>query len=238
MSALLSPPRPNHLESPAPAAHSTVSHVDLDDCATDTYSWDELVRTHGPRVYRLALRLTGNPADADDLTQDTFIRVFRSIDSTRPESLEGWMHRITTNLFLDSMRRRKRIRFDGLGEGAEDRYPTAELGPEQVYDANHFDNDVSAALASLAPQFRVAVVLYDIEGYSYEEIAEMLDIKLGTVRSRIHRGRAALREALAHRAAGRTGHAAPASRRRSLPGLPGLPGLPSIPALTSNVSMA
>lgn len=235
MSALLSPPRPDYLESTDLAVASAVPHAVNEAGATDAYSWDELVRTHGPRVYRLALRLTGNPADADDLTQDTFIRVFRSIDSTRPESLEGWMHRITTNLFLDSMRRRKRIRFDGLGEGAEDRYPTAELGPEQVYDATHFDTDVSAALASLAPQFRVAVVLYDIEGYSYEEIAEMLDIKLGTVRSRIHRGRAALREALAHRAAGRTGVATPTSRRR---GLPSLPSLPSISALTGTVSMA
>lgn len=163
-------------------------------------TWDEVVRTYGPRVYRLAYRLTGNPYDADDLTQETFVRVFRALESYTPGTFEGWLHRITTNLFLDQVRRRKRIRFDALPEDAADRIAGAEATPADHHADRTFDDDVQAALDALPPDFRAAVVLCDIEGLTYEEVAETLGIKLGTVRSRIHRGRAQLREALAHRA--------------------------------------
>jgi len=163
-------------------------------------SWDEVVRTHSARVYRLAYRLTGNPYDAEDLTQDVFVRVFRSLSTYTPGTFEGWLHRITTNLFLDQVRRKQRIRFDALADDAADRLPGREPTPAQAYDDHHFDDDVQRALAALAPDFRAAVVLCDIEGLSYEEIAATLGIKLGTVRSRIHRGRAQLRAALEHRA--------------------------------------
>jgi RNA polymerase sigma factor (sigma-70 family) len=162
-------------------------------------SWDEVVRTHSARVYRLAFRLTGNRADAEDLTQEVFVRVFRALDNYRPGTFEGWLHRITTNLFLDLARRRARIRFEALPEDAE-RVPGRERSPEQVFHDDNFDDDVQRALDALPPDFRAAVVLCDIEGLSYEEIAATLGIKLGTVRSRIHRGRTLLREALAHRA--------------------------------------
>jgi RNA polymerase sigma-70 factor (ECF subfamily) len=174
---------------------------DLADWTPPT--WDEVVRTHSARVYRLAYRLTGNPHDAEDLTQDVFVRVFRSLSSYTPGTFEGWLHRITTNLFLDQVRRKQRIRFDALGDDAGDRLPGREPGPAQVYDEQHFDDDVQRALDSLPPDFRAAVVLCDIEGLSYEEIAATLGVKLGTVRSRIHRGRAQLRAALEHRAPGR-----------------------------------
>ena len=163
-------------------------------------AWEDVVRDHGPRVYRLAYRLTGNAHDAEDLTQDVFVRVFRSLDSYTPGTFEGWLHRITTNLFLDSMRRRARIRFEALADDAADRLAGREPTPAQAFDDTHWDGDVQRALDSLAPEFRAAVVLCDIEGLSYEEIADVLGIKLGTVRSRIHRGRAHLREALQHRA--------------------------------------
>ncbi len=162
-------------------------------------TWDEVVRTHSARVYRLAFRLTGNRADAEDLTQEVFVRVFRALDNYRPGTFEGWLHRITTNLFLDLARRRARIRFEALPDDAE-RVPGRERSPEQVYHDDNFDDDVQRALDALPPDFRAAVVLCDIEGLSYEEIAATLGIKLGTVRSRIHRGRTLLREALAHRA--------------------------------------
>jgi RNA polymerase sigma factor (sigma-70 family) len=162
-------------------------------------SWDEVVRMHSGRVYRLAYRLTGNRHDAEDLTQETFVRVFRSLSSYTPGTFEGWLHRITTNLFLDLVRRRARIRFEALPDDAE-RVQGREPSPAQVYDDTHFDADVQAALDALPPDFRAAVVLCDIEGLSYEEIAATLGVKLGTVRSRIHRGRAALRGALGHRA--------------------------------------
>ena len=165
-------------------------------------SWDEVVREHADRVYRLAFRLSGNRADAEDLTQETFVRVFRSLAEYTPGTFEGWLHRITTNLFLDMVRRRQRIRFDALPDDVGDRLASREASPEQVYDQNHLDPEIQSALDALPPDFRVAVVLCDLEQLSYEEIAATLGIKVGTVRSRIHRGRVLLREALAHRAPG------------------------------------
>ena len=162
-------------------------------------TWEDVVRDHSARVYRLAYRLTGNTHDAEDLTQEVFVRVFRSLATYSPGTFEGWLHRITTNLFLDMARRRQRIRFEGLGEETAARIGGAEPTPAQVFDDRHFDGDVQAALKALPPEYRAAVILCDIEGLSYEEIADTLGIKLGTVRSRIHRGRAQLREALEHR---------------------------------------
>ena len=159
-------------------------------------SWDELVRQHADRVYRLAYRLSGNQHDAEDLTQETFIRVFRSVQNYQPGTFEGWLHRITTNLFLDMVRRRARIRMEALPEDY-DRVPADEPNPEQIYHDSRLGPDLQAALDSLPPEFRAAVVLCDIEGLSYEEIGATLGVKLGTVRSRIHRGRQALRDYLA-----------------------------------------
>ncbi|HEX6338907.1 MAG TPA: RNA polymerase sigma factor SigE [Jiangellaceae bacterium] len=163
-------------------------------------SWDDVVREHSSRVYRLAYRLTGNQHDAEDLTQDVFIRVFRSLSTYTPGTFEGWLHRITTNLFLDMVRRRQRIRFDALGDDAAERLSGREPAPDRLLADRQLDSDVQGALDSLPPDFRAAVVLCDIEGLSYEEIAATLGVKLGTVRSRIHRGRAQLRAALEHRA--------------------------------------
>ena len=162
-------------------------------------TWEDVVREHSARVYRLAYRLTGNAHDAEDLTHDVFIRVFNSLNSYKPGTFEGWLHRITTNLFLDRMRRKQRIRFDALADGADVRVPDAAAGPEQLVVDAAFDDDVQRALDALSPDFRAAVVLCDIEGLSYEEVAATLGVKLGTVRSRIHRGRSQLRQALAHR---------------------------------------
>jgi RNA polymerase sigma-70 factor (ECF subfamily) len=96
-------------------------------------------------------------------------------------------------------RRRQRIRFEGLGDQAVGLLRDDEPTPAQAFDARHLDTDVQQALEALAPEYRAAVVLCDIEGLSYEEIAATLGVKLGTVRSRIHRGRAQLRAALDHR---------------------------------------
>jgi RNA polymerase sigma factor (sigma-70 family) len=174
-------------------------------------TWEEVVRQHSARVYRLAYRLTGNTHDAEDLTQEVFVRVFRSLSSYTPGTFEGWLHRITTNLFLDMARRRQRIRFEGLGDESAQWLSGGEPTPAQAFDDRHLDGDIQAALKALAPEYRAAVVLCDIEGLSYEEISETLGVKLGTVRSRIHRGRAQLRAALGHRRPRRAG-AASASR--------------------------
>ena len=180
---------------------SVTDEVDVVDLsAWSPPSWEEIVTEHSSRVYRLAYRLTGNKYDAEDLTQEVFVRVFRSLSSYTPGTFEGWLHRITTNLFLDQVRRKQRIRFDALAEDAHDRLPGRDVGPERAFEHSNLDLDVQTALDSLPPDFRAAVVLADLEDLSYEEIAATLGIKLGTVRSRIHRGRALLRTALAHRA--------------------------------------
>ena len=169
-------------------------------------SWEQIVREHSTRVYRLAYRLTGNRQDAEDLTQETFVRVFRSLGSYSPGTFEGWLHRITTNLFLDQARRKQRVRMDAMGEDA-DRYASADAfgTPERAFEHGNLDHDVQRALDELPPEYRAAVVLCDIEGLSYEEIAVTLGIKLGTVRSRIHRARARLRVSLGHLAPGADG---------------------------------
>jgi RNA polymerase sigma-70 factor (ECF subfamily) len=174
-----------------------------DDMDAQVPSWDDIVAEHSGRVYRLAYRLTGNRQDAEDLTQDVFVRVFRSLDRYEPGNFTGWIHRITTNLFLDRVRRTSRLRMDGFADGAEDRLLGGEVVPESAIHDAAFDPDIEAAFATLPEEVRVAVVLCDVEGLSYEEIAAVLGVKLGTVRSRIHRGRTQLRDALAHRAPGR-----------------------------------
>jgi len=176
-------------------------------------TWAEIVTRHSARVYRLAYRLTGNRPDAEDLTQEVFVRVFRSLSTYTPGTFEGWLHRITTNLFLDQARRKQRIRFDPLSDERADRLTSGSPAPEVAYADRTFDDDIEQALATLPPDFRVAVVLCDVEGLTYEEIADILGAKLGTVRSRIHRGRAMLRTALAHRAPtdGRERYSGPAA---------------------------
>mgnify|MGYP002715884716 CR=1 FL=1 len=163
-------------------------------------TWSELVAEHADSVYRLAYRLSGNQHDAEDLTQETFMRVFRNLKQYQPGTFEGWLHRITTNLFLDMARHRSKIRMEELPEDYE-RVPGTGPTPEQAFSDTNLDPALQRALDELSPDFRVAVVLCDVVGMSYEEIAETLGVKMGTVRSRIHRGRAQLRQSLEREAA-------------------------------------
>ena len=179
-------------DAPAPRLTGTAA---FDAGEGEMPSWAELVQEHADRVYRLAYRLTGNQHDAEDLTQETFMRVFRSLKHYQPGTFEGWLHRITTNLFLDMVRRRAKIRMEALPEDYE-RVPGTDMTPEEAYSTANLDPALQHALDELSPDFRVAVVLCDVVGMSYEEIAETLGVKMGTVRSRIHRGRAQLRESL------------------------------------------
>src|SRR6187399_118998 len=93
-------------------------------------SWEQIVTDHSARVYRLAYRLTGNRHDAEDLTQEVFVRVFRSLHTYTPGTMAGWLHRITTNLFLDSARRKQRIRFDALSDERAARLASAGPSPD------------------------------------------------------------------------------------------------------------
>ncbi|MFS0884252.1 sigma-70 family RNA polymerase sigma factor [Aeromicrobium sp. 179-A 4D2 NHS] len=177
----------------------------MPDTAT-THEQVEVYARHAAQVHRLAYRLTGNHQDAEDLTQDVFERVFTSLDRYEAHNLAGWIHRITTNLFLDRARRAKRQPTAALTTAQEDRLvDRGALPADHVHDAG-FDPDIEAALATLPSHFRVAVVLSDVEQLAHAEIAHVLGVKLNTVRSRVHRGRAMLRRELAHREprAGRT----------------------------------
>ena len=162
---------------------------------------EQIVRQHAAQVYRLAYRLTGNRHDAEDLTQEVFYRVFRSLTNYKDGTFEGWLHRITTNLFLDSVRKKSRIKFDNSPEPFVKLSTTNELDdPVRSFEHNSLDKDIQAALLQLKPEYRAVIALCDMEGLSYEEIAVTLGVRPGTVRSRIHRGRAKLRELLEHRA--------------------------------------
>ncbi|WP_423298982.1 RNA polymerase sigma factor SigE [Glutamicibacter nicotianae] len=195
------------------ARSESVSAAATGETATPT--WDQMVQEHGQRVFRLAYRLTGNRQDAEDLSQEAFVRAFKALENYTPGTMGGWLHRITTNLFLDQARRKSKIRFDRFAEGSEDRMPGTAVTPERYFEFNNLDVDVQEALRALSPEFRAAIVLCDMEGFSYEEVSRILDVKLGTVRSRIHRGRAMLRDALAHRN--------PANRRAKTMSLPRIP---------------
>lgn len=162
-------------------------------------SWENIVSQNFRLVYGIALKLTGNTPDAEDLTHDTFIRAFKGIANYHPQNFEGWLRRITTNLFLDRMRRRQKIRMDSLSDAVADRLHSNESLPETVLGDTNFEADIDRALADLGPEFRAVVELRDIQQLSYEQVSQVLGIKLGTVQSRLHRARKHLRAALAHR---------------------------------------
>ena len=162
-----------------------------------TLTWEQVAVTYGRKIYNFAYRLTGNRADASDLAQDVLIRVQRGLAGYQPGSFDGWLWRITRNAFLDDVRRRKRRPTSPLPE-EPDRLGTGPTAPapEMVLAQVRLGDEVQDALLALPYDFREAVVLCDIVGLSYDEIAEAVMVPVGTVRSRIHRGRKLLREEL------------------------------------------
>lgn len=157
--------------------------------------WEEVARRYGGFLFTVAYRLTGHEADAQDLVQEVLLRVRRGLETYRPGSMEGWLSRITTNVFLDEMRRRQRRPTSAFPDDPDRVLPTAPP-PDEALAAVFLPDDVQHALRRLPDDYRAAVVLCDVAGLSYAEIGEALDVPVGTVRSRIHRGRAILREAL------------------------------------------
>jgi RNA polymerase sigma-70 factor (ECF subfamily) len=161
-----------------------------------TPTWEEVARDHGRFLYGVAYRLVGNDADAQDLVQEALVRVRRGLETYTPGSLEGWLARIVTNVFLDEKRRRRRrpsVPVDDLERVGGSRGVHAPA-PEDA--SEELSSELQRALAGLPEDFRVAVVLCDVVGLSYDEISVSQGIPVGTVRSRIHRGRRLLREAL------------------------------------------
>ena len=157
-----------------------------------------------PGLYSSALRMTRNPADAEDLVQETFLRAYRGFAGFREgTNLKAWLYRILTNTFINSYRKKQREPVTVADGDIEDWYlydrlaaRSAEASAETVVLDAMPDEDVQAALDALPEQFRMAVLLADVEGMSYKEIAEAMDIPIGTVMSRLHRGRKSLEKAL------------------------------------------
>ena len=158
-------------------------------------TWEEVARNYGRFLYTVAYRLTGNREDAQDLVQEVLLRVRRGLETYQPGSMEGWLSRIATNAFLDEVRRRKRRPVDLLPEDPDWVLPPSGSA-EEALASEMLPEDIQCALRSLPEDFRAAVVLCDVVGLSYQEIGASLDVPVGTVRSRIHRGRAMLRKAL------------------------------------------
>src|ERR1700727_2945231 len=173
----------------------------------DQAKFADLAMMHMGSLYTGALRMTRNPADAEDLVQETYLKAYRAFNTFQEgTNLKAWLYKILTNTFINSYRSKKRRPEQTDLDDVEDLYLYRRLGGLEAWTAgrsaeeevmDHFtETDVKAAVESLPEQFRMAVLLADVEGFSYKEIAEILDIPIGTVMSRLHRGRKALQKAL------------------------------------------
>ena len=158
-------------------------------------TWEEVARVYGRKIYNFAYRLTGNSDDAADLVQEV-LRVRKGLAAYQPGSFEGWLWRITRNAFLDEVRKRNRRPTAPLPAEVERWELASSPSADVEYSRISIGDDVQKALLELPHEFREAVVLCDIVGLSYEEIARAVAVPVGTVRSRIHRGRRLLRESL------------------------------------------
>ena len=175
----------------------------------DQATFTDVAMEFMPGLYSAALRMTRNPADAEDLVQETYLKAYRSFGSfTEGTNLRAWLYRILTNTYINSYRAAQRRPETTDVEDVEDLYLYKRLagagGSEPGRSAEDealerfTDEDVKAALEALPDAFRMAVLLADVEGFSYKEISEITDVPIGTVMSRIHRGRRALQKALHH----------------------------------------
>ena len=170
---------------------------------------ERLVADSSRQAFNMAMRLTGNSSEAEDLVQETFLRAYRFFhryDENLP--FTSWVYRIMTNLHIDAVRKRTRLRTVSIEQGGSEGNQTWDL-PDDRASADvsvmesTLEEPLQLGLRSMTAEFRTAVVLADVEGLSYEEIAEVMQTSVGTVRSRIHRGRKQLREHLDRTCPGR-----------------------------------
>jgi RNA polymerase sigma-70 factor (ECF subfamily) len=175
----------------------------------DTATFTEQAAPYVDALYAAAMRMTRNPADAEDLVQETMVRAFRGFGSFQEgTNLRAWLYRILTNTFINSYRARQRRPEQTELDDVEDLYLYRRIGGLEAATMGRSAEDelmdlftegaVKDAIDDLPEQFRLAVLLADVEGFSYKEIAEILDVPIGTVMSRLHRGRKALQRSLHH----------------------------------------
>jgi RNA polymerase sigma-70 factor (ECF subfamily) len=160
----------------------------------DGSAWEELVRRHTRRIFNICYRFTGNGTEAEDLSQDVFLRVYKTLGSYRSAhgGFATWMTSVTRNLLIDHYRRTKR---DRITDSLEDSMPVVEnkesagRRPDQQLLLGELSSQIQAALIKLSPELREAVILRDLQQLDYNEIRQILDVPEGTVKSRINRGR-------------------------------------------------
>lgn len=163
----------------------------------DLQAFEELVCRYERKVYTVAYRMMGNYDDANDLAQEAFLRAFQSISKFRGDaSFLTWLYRIVTNLCRDELRKRYRISVESLDQEVclgeieiKKQIPSLSPGPDEIYENNELQQELQELLTTLSPEFRLTVVLRDIQGFTYQEIAEQMECSLGTVKSRINRAR-------------------------------------------------
>ncbi len=174
----------------------------------DQAGFSDQAMQHMASLYSAAMRMTRNPSDAEDLVQETYLKAYRAFGSYQEgTNLKAWLYRILTNTFINTYRAKKRRPEESDVEDVEDLYLYHRMGADAPGSIGRSaedealekftDDEVKLALESLPEGFRIAVLLADVEGFSYKEIAEIMDVPIGTVMSRLHRGRRALQKALA-----------------------------------------
>jgi RNA polymerase sigma-70 factor (ECF subfamily) len=168
----------------------------------DPQAFSSLMERHERRVYNLCLRMTGDPDDASDATQDTFLTTYRRLSSFRGQAaFTTWLHRVAVNACYDLLRKRARAPLLANSEESEGAIERGKPAPDHADEAAG-TIDVARALAAVQEEFRAALVLHDVQDVSVQEVAAILDVPVGTVKSRLHRGRIALARALEPREPG------------------------------------
>lgn len=170
----------------------------------DIDAFEELIRTYEKRIYNIALKMVGNRDDASDIAQEVCVKIYKSLDKFKENSsFSTWVYRITSNVCIDVARKRKNnvVSLAVAGDEGEYEIPVAseDKSPEEIVESKELSRIVKSCILELTPEQRIIIQLRDIYDYSYDEIAKMLNLSMGTVKSRLNRARNALKDKIKSR---------------------------------------